>query len=130
MQLFILLQLYLAFVRSVVDYGSMIYGCACATNLHTLGTVHRADIHLATGAFHTTRIECLLVDAGELLYPCVDTYFFAAIVLRYLVFQIIQHISPFFNPNIKLRMWIVHHFLYLQVPYICEYSCHRIIRAP
>ena len=60
-----LLRLHRALVRSVLDYGSIVYGCVSATNLHTLDIVHHAGIRLATGAFHTSCIECLLVDAGE-----------------------------------------------------------------
>ena len=60
-----LLRLHRALVRSVLDYGSLVYGCASATNLRTLDTVHHAGIRLATGAFCTSRIDCLLVDAGE-----------------------------------------------------------------
>ena len=50
---------------SDLDYGSIVYGCASASNLRTLDTVHHAGILLATGAFRTSRIDCLLVDAGE-----------------------------------------------------------------
>ena len=60
-----LLRLHRALVRSVLDYGSIVYGCASATNLCTLDTVHHAGISLATGSFRTSRIDCLLVDAGE-----------------------------------------------------------------
>ena len=60
-----MLQLYSALVRLVLDYGSIVYGCVSATDLRTLDAVHHAGIHLATGAFCTSRIECLLVDGGE-----------------------------------------------------------------
>ena len=46
-----LLRLHHALVRSVLDYGSIVYGCASATNLRTLDMVHHVGIRLATGAF-------------------------------------------------------------------------------
>ena len=101
-----MLQLYSALVRLVLDYGSIVYGCVSATDLRTLDAVHHAGIHLATGAFCTSRIECLLVDAGNLLFSCIETCFFAATVLRYLVFQTTQHIGPFCTPNMSLPMLI------------------------
>ena len=60
-----LLRLHRALIRYVLDYGTIVYGCASATNLRTLDTVHHAGIRSATGAFRTSRIDCLLVDAGE-----------------------------------------------------------------
>ena len=62
---FFTLRMHRALVRSVLDYGNIVYGCASATNLPTRDTVHHVGIHLATGAFRTSRIDCILVDTGE-----------------------------------------------------------------
>ena len=60
-----LLRLHRALVRSVLDYVSIVYGCSSATYLHTLDTVHHAGICLATSAFCTSHIDCVLICAGE-----------------------------------------------------------------
>ena len=61
----VMLRLYRALVRSKLDYGCFIYGAASASKLRLLDTVHHTGIRLATGAFRTSRVECLYADSGE-----------------------------------------------------------------
>ena len=61
-----LLNLYKALIFSKLSYGCEIYSSATPSRLKTLDSVHHAGIRLATGAFRTSPIPSLLVDAGEL----------------------------------------------------------------
>ncbi len=60
-----LLRLYRSLIRSVLDYGSEGYGSAAPSTLRPINSIHHAGIRLATGAYRTSRIECLLSAAGE-----------------------------------------------------------------
>ena len=61
----ILLNLYRALVRSKLDYGSIIYGSALKSYLKILDTVHHQGLRLALGAFRTSPIPSLYVEADE-----------------------------------------------------------------
>ena len=61
-----LLRLYKALILSKLAYGCEIYSSATPNNLKILDSIHHAGIRLATGAFKTSPIPSLLVDAGEL----------------------------------------------------------------
>ena len=60
-----LIRLYRALVRSLLDYGSIVYGSAAPSTLRPINSVHNAGIRISTGALRTSRIECLLAEAGE-----------------------------------------------------------------
>ena len=60
-----LLNLYRALVRSKLNYGSIIYGSARKTYLKILDTVHHQGLRLALGAFCTSPIPSLYVEADE-----------------------------------------------------------------
>ncbi len=51
---------------SKLEYGCEIYSSATDARLRIIKPVHRADVHLATGAFSSSPIPNLLVDAGVL----------------------------------------------------------------
>ena len=61
-----LLHLYKSLVLSKLAYGCEIYSSATKARLSILDPVHHAGIRLATGAFRSSPIPSLLVDAGEL----------------------------------------------------------------
>ena len=61
----VLLRLYQALVRSKLDYGSIVYGSACKSNLKKLDTVHNSGLRIALGAFRTSPIPSLHTEAGE-----------------------------------------------------------------
>ena len=61
----VLLRLYQALVRSKLDYGSIVYGSACKSNLQRLDTVHNSGLRIALGAFRTSPIPSLHTEAGE-----------------------------------------------------------------
>ena len=61
-----LMKLYKTLVLSKILYGCEIYSSATLPNLRILDSVHHAGIRLATGAFKSSPIPSLLVDAGEL----------------------------------------------------------------
>ena len=61
-----LLRLHKAFIISKLSYGCEIYSSATQSRLKSLDSVHHAGIRLATGAFKSSPIPSLLVDAGEL----------------------------------------------------------------
>jgi hypothetical protein len=60
-----LLYLYRALVRSVLDYGSIVYASKAPSTLRPLNTIHHGGICLSTGAYETSHIESLVVEAGE-----------------------------------------------------------------
>ena len=58
---------YRSLVRSKLDYGCIVYGSACKSYLMMLDPVHNQDLRLCLGAFRTSPVESLYVDAHE---PC------------------------------------------------------------
>src|SRR5207253_5447094 len=61
----VLLRLYRALIRSKLDYGCQAYSSASATSLKMLDSVHNEGIRLATGAFRTSPVVSLGVEAAE-----------------------------------------------------------------
>ena len=62
---FTLLRLYRALIRSKLDYGCMVYGCARNSYLKTLDPVHHQGLRLCLGAFRTSPVYSLYAEAGE-----------------------------------------------------------------
>ena len=60
-----LLNLYRTIIRSILDYGSIIYGSARKSYLELLDPVHHQELRLAMGAFRTFPSESLLAEANE-----------------------------------------------------------------
>ena len=60
-----LLHLYRSLIRSKLDYGSIVYGSAKKSYLQILDTVHNQGLRLALGAFRTSPVSCLNVEADE-----------------------------------------------------------------
>ena len=61
----VLLHLYRPLIRSKLDYEAIVYGSARKSYLAMLGTVHHQGVRLALGAFRTSPVESLYVEAGE-----------------------------------------------------------------
>ena len=62
----VLLNLYRSLIRSKLDYGCIVYGSARQSYLKMLNTIHHQGLRLALGAFRTSPVESLYVEAGEL----------------------------------------------------------------
>lgn len=60
-----LLRLYKALILPKLTYGCEVYTSASDYKLKTLNSVHNAGIRIATGAFKSSPIESMLVDASE-----------------------------------------------------------------
>ena len=60
-----LLHLYRSLIRSELDYGCIVYGSARKYYLQMLDTVHNQGLRLALGAFRTSPISSLNVEADE-----------------------------------------------------------------
>ncbi|KAI5724929.1 hypothetical protein M8J77_008903 [Diaphorina citri] len=60
-----LLQLYRSYIRSKLDYASIVYSSASDSSLKTLDTVHHQGVRLALGAFKSSPIKSILSEAGE-----------------------------------------------------------------
>ncbi|KAK3887250.1 hypothetical protein Pcinc_008646 [Petrolisthes cinctipes] len=60
-----LLCLYHVLIRSKLVYGSEVYFSATDAHLRVLESVHHAGVRLETGAFRSSPIPSLLVDADE-----------------------------------------------------------------
>lgn len=61
----LMLMIYKAMIRSVFDYGCLAYGSAARSTLSKLDVVQSRALRICTGAFRTTTILSLLVEAGE-----------------------------------------------------------------
>ena len=61
-----LLKLYRALVRSILDYGSIVYASAKKDDLKPLDVIHNQGIRLCLGAFRSSPIESLMAEANEL----------------------------------------------------------------
>ena len=61
----VLLQLYRSLIRSKLDYGSIVYGSARPSYISSLDTVHHQGLRLAPGAFRTSPVQSLYVEAEE-----------------------------------------------------------------
>jgi len=61
----VLLNLYRTFIRSILDYGCIVYGSARKSYLKMLYPIHHQGIRLALGAFKTSPCESLLAVANE-----------------------------------------------------------------
>ena len=61
-----LLMLHRTLILSKLEYGCEVYSSATEARLRLLDSVHHAGVRLATGAFRSTPIPSLLVDAGVL----------------------------------------------------------------
>ena len=59
------LHLYRSLIRSKLDYGSIVYGSARKSYLQMLDTVHNQGLRLALGAFLTSPVSSLNVEADE-----------------------------------------------------------------
>ena len=60
-----LLKLYRSLVRSKLDYGCIIYGSARKSYLQMLDPIHNLGLRLALGAFRTSPVASLYVEADE-----------------------------------------------------------------
>ena len=60
-----LLKLYRSLVRSKLDYGCFIYGSARKSYLQMLDPIHNQGLRLALGAFRTSPVASLYVEADE-----------------------------------------------------------------
>ena len=61
----VLLLLYRSLICSKLDYGSIVYGSACKSYLKVIDTIHNRRLHLSIGAFRTSPVNSLFVEANE-----------------------------------------------------------------
>ena len=61
-----LLKLYKTTVLPILEYGSPIFSSASESTLRMLDPVHNLGIRLASGAFRSSPVQSLIVEAGEL----------------------------------------------------------------
>ena len=62
----VLLKLYRSLVRPKLDYGCIVYGSARPSYLKVLNTIHHQGLRLALGAFRTSPVESMYLEAEEL----------------------------------------------------------------
>ena len=60
-----LLKLYRSLVRWKLDYGCIVYGSASKTELAKLDPVHNQGLRLSLGAFRSSPVESMYVEAHE-----------------------------------------------------------------
>ena len=61
-----LLRLYGSHIRSVLDYGSIIYSSASCTTLKKLDTIQNQALRIASGAFRTSPISSILAETNTM----------------------------------------------------------------
>lgn len=61
-----LIRVYRAIVRSKLDYGSQLYGTALQSPLERLDPVHHKGLRICLGAFRTSPVLSLYVEANEM----------------------------------------------------------------
>ena len=61
----VLLNLYRSLIRSKLDYGCIVYGSDHPSYIKLLDTVHHQGLRLTLGAFRTSPVESLYVEANE-----------------------------------------------------------------
>ena len=79
-----MLRLYKSLIFSKLTYGCEVYTSATSNRLKMLNSIHHAGIRISTGAFRTSPIESLLVDAGE--FP-LEYHFRELLIRSWLRFQ-------------------------------------------
>ena len=60
----LLLRIHQSIVLPNLDYGSILYSTANKKTVDSLNSVHNLGVRISTGAFKTSRVTSLLVDAG------------------------------------------------------------------
>ena len=60
------MKIYRSLIRSKLDYGSIVFMKAQDDILKPLDVIHHAGIRLALGAFKSSPVESLYVEANEL----------------------------------------------------------------
>ena len=60
-----MLRLYRSLIRSKLDYGCIVYGSARPSYLKMLDPIHNQGLRLSLGAFRTSPVESLYVEANE-----------------------------------------------------------------
>ena len=60
-----MMKLYRSLIRSKIDYGSIVYGSAANSVLDKLDPAHNQGIRLSLGAFCSSPVESLYVEANE-----------------------------------------------------------------
>lgn len=59
-------NVYTALIRSVLDYGSLVYGSAAKTSLKKLEIMNSQALRLCCGAIKSTSVDALHVEMGEM----------------------------------------------------------------
>uniref|UniRef100_A0A3P9LEU6 Reverse transcriptase domain-containing protein n=1 Tax=Oryzias latipes TaxID=8090 RepID=A0A3P9LEU6_ORYLA len=59
-------QIYITMIRSVTDYGIIVYNTACKTLLHKIEVIQNQALKICTGAMRSTPAVSLQVEMGEL----------------------------------------------------------------
>ena len=60
-----LLHLYRSLIRSKLDYGCIVYGAARTSYIKALDAIHHQGLRLCSGAFRTSPVDSLYVEANE-----------------------------------------------------------------
>ena len=61
----VLLHLYRSLFRSKLDYGSIVYGSVSKSLLKQLDPIHHQGLRIALGAFRTSPVQSLYVEAHK-----------------------------------------------------------------
>ena len=89
----VLLRLYRALIRLKLDYGCIVYGSARPSYIKRLDTVHNQGLRLCLGAFRTSPVQSLYVEANEPLLDMRRTH----LSLQYGVKLMSNEVNPAYS---------------------------------
>lgn len=82
------LLFYKAYIRSIVDYGSFLYGNAARTNLLQLDRIQFKCLRIVLGAMRSTPCPTLLAESGEMPLSHRRTYLASKFITKLSIFNI------------------------------------------
>ena len=106
----VLLRLYRALIRSKLDYGCIVYGSARPSYIKRLDTVHNQGLRLCLGAFRTSPVQSLYVEANEPPLGMRRTRLSLQYCVKLLSNEVNPAYSAVFQPPMKQKKGLSNHW--------------------
>ena len=105
----ILLLIYKGLIRSILDYGCELYDTACNSLKEQLDSIQYQALKVVTGAIHSTSLEALRVECGELPLK----YRRSTFVDKYKFYLLSCNIEKHSTVEILQPKWNYNHFTWI-----------------